>query len=543
MLIDRRRLILTGTLGLGAYAIPGFAQTAPAARTGFTHNVASGEPASDSMLFWTRFAPASGDTARVKLEVSETADFARPVAGGEVVTGAWRDWTVKVTAAGLKPATRYHYRFVGPDGSFSPVGQTRTLPVGAARQWKAAIFSCSNLPYGYFNAYDHAAAREDIDCAIHLGDYLYEHKPGVYPSAAEGVAERLAGIAPDAEMVHLADYRLRFASYRADPDLAALHAAMPMIAQWDDHESTNDSWEGGAGNHQPATEGDWGARKAASMQAYREWMPVSEAPWASYDVGDLATFFRTDMRLSGRSAQHDFADILKGQADPARALAAFRDGLWIDPAATMMGTDQEAWLAAALKRSSAERRRWQVVQSGTLVGTLASPPNARDFLKPDASAGTRAWIDGGVLAGKLGLPNNLDSWGGYPAARRRLLQSAQDAAANLLVISGDSHNAWAFDLAQDGRAVGAEFGGTSVTSAGYESALGVAPETVARALVATNRELKWCDTSRRGYMTLTLEPERATNEWWMNDTIRTRSPRAAVAHTATVLRGRNRMSA
>jgi alkaline phosphatase D len=540
MTLTRRSLLLTGSLGLGALALPGAAAAAAglADRRGFTHAVASGEPAADAMLFWTRWVPAGGDAATLVLEVSESPDFARVVAGGQAVTGPWRDWTVKVTAGGLRPGTDYHYRFVAPDGSRSPVGRTRTLPGNGARAFRAAIFSCSNLGYGWFNAYGHAAARGDLDCAIHLGDYFYEYGPNHYPEDKDVVAARVPE--PLAETVHLADYRLRYASYRADPDLQALHARLPMIAQWDDHESANDSWEGGAENHDARTQGDWTVRKAAAMQAYREWMPVGEAPWATYDVGDLATIFRTETRLAARTRQNTLAKVLAGHmGDPAAALTRFRDGAWADPAATMMGTTQERWIADAMRRSVREGRRWQVVGFGTNFGTIRTPAELAGLAAPGRY---QARLEAAVLAGKLGLPANLDAWDGYPAARRRFLADVRAAGAELVIVTGDSHNAWAFDLQQDG-AAGVEFGGHSVTSPGYESSLAVPPPALARALVGASPELRWCDTSRRGYMALTIEPERVTNEWLFVDTVRERRPAATVGHRATVRRGRRRMEA
>lgn len=529
--IDRRSLILTGSLGLGALAIPGMAWAAD--ERGFTHGVASGEPAATSVLLWTRYVGGEAGTT-LRCEVSETPDFARVVAGGAQTTGAWRDGTVKVTVGGLRAGTWYHYRFIAPDGTMSPTGRTKTLPGEGARAWRAAIFSCSNLGYGWFNAYAHAAARRDLDCSIHLGDYLYEYAPDHYPPAKDAVPGRVPE--PATELVHLADYRLRYASYRRDPDLQRLHAALPMIAQWDDHESANDSWEGGAENHDAATEGDWSARRDAAIQAYREWMPVSEEPWSSYAIGDLATLFRTETRVLARTRQPSYAALLTS-GDPARALAAFRDGAWRDPAMTMMGSEQERWLDDAIRGSVRAGTRWQVVASGTNVGRIRVPPAASGWLSPD-NARARAYVAAGIAAGQAGLPSNLDNWGGYPAARERFLKGAQASGADLIVITGDSHNAWAFDLAADGRAAGVEFGGHSVTSPGYESGIVADAGAVARAMVAFNPELKWCDTSRRGYMAMTVAAERVTNDWVFVDTIKTRTPAARVGFTASVAKGR-----
>ena len=537
--IDRRRLLATGMFGAGAFAIPGFAAAEVVmGAKGFTHSVASGEPGADTMLLWTRFVPASGDSARLEVEVSETASFDRIAASGAEITGPWRDWTAKITVSGLKPGTRYHYRFVAADGSRSPVGTTKTLPDDRTAAFRAAIFSCSNIGYGFFNAYGHAAARDDLDLAVHLGDYFYEYAPNNYPPAEAAVPGRVP--LPAGETIHLADYRLRYASYRADPDLQALHAKVPWIVQWDDHESSNDSWEGGAQNHDPKSEGDWNERRAASVQAYREWMPVSDEPWKAYDIGRLATLWRTETRLFARTRQQEIAELFRAP-DPARALSAFRDGAFADPAVTMMGTQQEAWLFHDLARSVRQGQRWQVVGFGTIMGNLSTPASAEGWAG-GASERARGYIRAGVAAAKAGLPSNLDSWGGFPKARERFLNAAQAADANLVVICGDSHNAWAFDLAQ-GSPVGVEFAGHSVTSPGYESALSVDPRTVARSLVEANPELKWCDTARRGYMAMTITPDRVSNDWLFVDTVRTRGAVAQVGHSATVLRGRRRMVA
>ncbi|MFW2850600.1 alkaline phosphatase D family protein [Sphingomonas sp. TX0543] len=537
--LSRRSLLATGTLGLGAFALPGFAaaESVMAAR-GFTHAVASGEPGPDEMLLWTRYIPVSGDSAELKVELAEAADFARVVASGAQITGPWRDWTAKITVTGLKPGRTYHYRFVAPDGSFSPVGTTRTLPDDAARSFRAAIFSCSNMGFGWFNAYGHAAARNDLDLWIHLGDYFYEYALGEYPYSTQAVAGRVPQ--PAGELIHLADYRLRYASYRADPDLQALHLRLPMLAQWDDHESANDSWEGGAENHDPVKEGDWNDRRAAAIQAYREWMPVSDEPWKAYDIGTLATLYRTESRLLARTRQREIEEFLK-TPDVTVALKNFRDRDWQDPAVTMLGSQQEAWLAHGLRTSVKAGKRWQVVGFGTVMGDLHTPADALSWLSTNAGERAQGYVNAGIAAAKLGMPNNYDSWGGYPAARRRFLESARAADANLVVITGDSHNAWAFDLAQGGNATGVEFAGHSVTSPGYENALAADPAQIARSLVAANPELKWCDTSRRGYMAMTITPDRVANDWLFVDSVRVRSAKASVGHSVVVQRGRRAM--
>ena len=281
-----RREMLGGALGVGASLLaPGRTAALPLDLRGFTHNVASGEPGPDAMLLWTRYVPAPGvDQVRLDVEVALEPSFARIVAGGSVRTGAYRDWTAKITVDGLRPGTVHHYRFVAPDGTRSPIGRTKTLPVGDAPRFGLAVFSCSNLPVGWFNAYGHAAARPDLDLWMHVGDYFYEYGPTSYHDPVSG-----RSLEPDHEVLSIADYRARYACYRSDPDLQRLHQVAPVIAMWDDHESANDSWEGGAQNHQPATEGDWNPRRSAAMQVYREWMPVSDEPWKAYLLGKLAT--------------------------------------------------------------------------------------------------------------------------------------------------------------------------------------------------------------------------------------------------------------
>ena len=536
--LDRRSLLKAGLLGSGMLAVP---LSASQPGRGFTHGVASGEPGPDRVLLWTRFQ-ADQDTP-LEFEVSDSVDFTRKIAGGSIAARAENDWCCKTLAEGLEPAQSYYFRFIAPDGSISDIGRTRTLPEGPADRFRMAVFSCANIGFGWFNAYAHAAADGNFDCVLHLGDYFYEYAPGTYPSTAETVSGR--SVWPSHELVALADYRERYAAYRQDPDLRRLHQLFPMIAVWDDHESANDSWEGGAENHQPDSEGEWSVRKAAAMKAYREWMPVSDEPWAEYEVGDLATLYRLETRLTARAKQFSLGDVLRGGSSPEEAkaaLIAFRDGDYRDPARELLGSAQQGWLAEGFSRSKAAGKTWQVLVQQVLMGNLVSSPSLAAALPKDAPDYIRQRVLAGAMAGAEGVPFSMDAWDGYPAARRRVFEAALSADANLISLAGDTHNAWAFDLDLEGTPVGVEFGGQSVTSPGFEGYLPqVPPDVLARDAVATNAQLQWMDSSRRGYMAVELTPGSATSEYRFLGSVREKGAGVVATKRMTTLAGSRKL--
>lgn len=532
--MDRRQLIALGTAGLAALSLPGAAIAMMA--QGFTHGVASGEPGSNSVLLWTRYA-AANDTM-LTAEVAETADFARVVGGGSVTAAGERDHTAKLVVSGLESGRWYYYRFVAPDGTQSITGRTRTLPEGPTSAFTLALFSCSNLPFGWFNAYAHAAARQDIDLVVHSGDYLYEYPIGDYPSLQQAVPGR--DIQPAHEMVALADYRLRYAAYRSDPDLARLHALFPMIAQWDDHEMTNDAWKGGAENHNDG-EGEWPERVAAAERAYNEWMPVANTRWRDYQVGDLATIFLPETRVTGRDKQFEIAEIVAGGGDTAAQLKQFAETTYRDPARQMLGASQEKWLFDGFAASTKSGTRWQVCAQQVVMGSLFTPPEARDWFGANMADNVRRRIDAAQMAAKAGIPFNLDAWDGYPAARSRLLAAAQRADADLVTLTGDTHNAWAFDLSEGGRPAGIEIAGQSVTSPGYEAyTRGITDAQRVSALRGSSSQLKWANTQDRGYVIVQLTRDRVGANWHSVESIRTHTPLLKGTHSMTATRGRRR---
>lgn len=533
---SRRSALKLGLLGLAGMGAPALAQ----GNKGFTHCVASGEPGPTQVLLWTRYASTA--EAQLGWELAEDADFTRIAASGETTASPANDCCARAWAKGLRPGRWYFYRFIAPDGDKSPVGRTRTLPVGKVDKFRIAVFSCSNYGFGWFNAYGHAAEAGDFDLVLHLGDYFYEYARGTYPDAGEGLAERLV---PVDEAVTLAGYRERFSTYRLDPDLQRLHQLYPVITMWDDHEVANDAWKDGAENHQPETEGPYAVRETVSEKVYREWLPVSEDYWAQYEIGKLATLFRLETRHVAREKPFDLGDLMKGKRGPAleAALVAFRDGTWRDPARTLLGAQQEAWLGQSLKQSVKAGKPWQVLAQQVIMGEFGFGTDLVSGMSKDVDPTMRARILAAARMQQSGIPYAMDMWSGYPAARERLYRSALDANANLLVLAGDSHNAWAFEHSHANERVGVEMAGQSVTSPGYEHYLGwVKPDALAKDVMAASPSLKWCDTSQRGYLALELTPKAATGEYRFLATVRQKGTALAGTRRMTVLAGQKRFT-
>ena len=517
----------------------------------FVHGVASGDPLSDRVILWTRVTPAAGALADIPVqwELASDAAFTTVVAKGQATATAARDFTVKIDASGLKPATAYHYRF-SAYAAKSPAGRTRTLPTGSVAQVRLAVFSCANYPAGYFNVYAEAARRSDLDATVHLGDYLYEYARGGYASANAEQLGRL--VQPAGEILSLADYRLRHAQYRTDPDLQALHAVAPMIAIWDDHEITNDTWANGAENHQSATEGSFAARKAAAMQAYHEWMPTRNAQpeliYRSFHFGDLVALHMLDTRAVGRDEQLDYNNYITATGIDAAGFTAAVG----NPARQLLGSTQTQWLQQQMAASSAT---WQVLGQQVLMGRMNVPaPLLLNFNNPatgvslsqysaiaakaQTAPATLTATEQAILA-QPSIPYNLDAWDGYQAARETVLGTARSLGKNLVVLSGDTHNAWANELADmNGNAVGVEFATSSVSSPGFEAYLPKEnPAMLAGAFQQLIKTLKYCDTARRGYMLLTATATECRADWVYVNTIASRKYTASTDKSLKVLAG------
>lgn len=540
--MERRRFLQLGLGGMtlavtGRVLAPPWASAEPLPGP-FGHGVASGDPLPGGAVIWTRVTPdptatpgsGLGAPTPVTWEVATDEAFAAIVASGDVVTSPASDHTVKVDVSGLDTSGDHWYRFRAL-GSTSIVGQFRTAPApdSANTGLRIGVVSCSNWEGGYYSAYRHLAARDDLDLVVHLGDYVYEYEAGRYgPGADFGRVHD-----PDVEMVTLEHYRRRHALYKTDPDLRALHQRYAFVTTIDDHEVTDNSWSAGAVNHDDS-EGDYAARRAAAMQAYFEWMPIratggADEPtriWRHLALGGLADLFVLDERTHrSEQVQGAYGDLFVTSPEVG---AADR---------TMLGAEQLDFLTDGVAASQAT---WKLIANGVMFAPLVladSPDPAVPATDPIFDAvGTGAPV---VI--------NADQWDGYRAEQQRV-GAAFGAAGGVVILTGDIHSSWAAEIPADpstyvaglgGETVAVEFVTPAVTSDSFSAAIASVgipgAEQVASALptiVSTAGPwFKYLDPDRHGFGVLDVT-DAAVQYDWFHISDRT-DPDATVSHSAS----------
>ena len=522
-------------------AITGCAQTLtnkPLSAIEFKHGVASGDPLSNALIIWTRATTSQSNfEVTAAWELASDSQFKNIIRSGREQTDKSRDFTIKIDVQELAPNTEYFYRFMGLNTQ-SPIGRAKTLPINNIEQVKMAVVSCSNYPAGYFNAYTDAAKQKDLDVVLHLGDYIYEYPMGGYATEnAEKIGRQLAAD-NSSEIITLSDYRKRYAIYRTDQGLQALHAAAPFIAIWDDHEVTNDTYKSGAENHTP-DEGDFFKRRAAAIQAYYEWLPIrppmgEQSPqiYRTFDFGNLISLHMLDTRVIARDKQlaySDYKNLETKQMDVARFASDLNN-----PSRQLLGNTQLNWLTSAITKSNA---KWQVLGQQVLMTKMWLPTeifSQSDRTKIPQVLKELVTIKKAVLANKAVtpaqlarvntlMPYNLDAWDGYPSEREALYKSVTALNKKLVVIAGDTHNAWHGTLKNaKGENVGVEFATPGVTSPGMEHYLALntaQAKQMADSLSLLINDLNYCDLLHRGYMLVTITKEQITTDWRYIDNI------------------------
>jgi len=472
----------------------------------FTLGVASGEPVSSGVVLWTRLAPeplngggvGADNPVVVAWEVADDEGFARVVQRGTVVARpAWAH-SVHVEVSGLEPARWYFYRFLAGD-EVSPVGRTRTAPVATElpQQLRLGVGSCQHFEHGYYAAHRHLNA-EDLDVMVFVGDYIYEG-----PGRGGNVRRHVGG-----EARTLADYRNRHAQYKTDPDLQRLHAAVPWLVTWDDHEVENNY----AGTRSESLDPDFRQRRAAAYRAYFEHMPVRQR--ARPTQSRIVLRSRRDWGRLARLHLLDGRQRRTPQAcpPPGRGGAALIDERCPELHArgrTMLGKPQEAWLTDGLRGAP---ERWNLIAQQTLMARARVVVDARQRV-------------------------SSDSWDGYPDARDRLLGTiADNGLSSCLVLSGDAHTAYVCDLKRnfdDDQAppLATEFCGTSISTRGRA-------QSATDAILRNNPHILFGDSAHRGYWVLDAAPERCTARLRVIDNPADRQTGVTTAATFVVDAGR-----
>lgn len=445
----------------------------------FSHGVASGDPTTDAVIIWTRVTPSDLGPVQVFWEMAKDQDFENRVAADWAEARQSGDWTLKVDVMGLEPGETYYYRFFAL-GRQSLIGRTRTIPL-EADEVALAVTSCSNMARGFFRAYRKIAERDDIFGVLHLGDYIYEYGGGTGATPERDPFPRY-------DIVSLNDYRTRYAQYRSDRDLQAVHQNHPFIAVWDDHETANNSWKDGADNHSEE-QGLWADRKAAGIRAYFEWLPIREREpgriWRQFQFGDLVDLLMLDTRLWGREQAPPFAT-------PGEVAREERQ---------LLGEDQEEWLLDNLTQSNAV---WKVLGQQVMMAhfRLGLPPS-------------EVFING-------------DQWDGYSRVRERLLNHIEtNSIEDVVVLTGDIHTSWANELTIEpvdpeiynpetsagARAV--EFVTPAISSQGLESL----PPTLVERLQSLNPHIRWVEATKNGYYQIKFSRDSCEAEFWHLDDV------------------------
>lgn len=515
---------------LGALTATGAAACSPARTTPFTasttrgtgafaHGIASGDPIDSAVILWTRITPDNPAAGPVEVfwEMDKDADFESLAASGTFTTNAARDWTVKVDANDLDSGATYFYRFRVGD-SVSPVGRTKTLPRSSVKSARFAVVSCANWEHGFFNVYDHIARQDHFDALLHLGDYYYEYGAGTYATGSDIEINRRH--VPEHEIVSLADYRLRHGQYRSDPGLQGVTAKMPLIAIWDDHETSNDSWKGGAENHDES-EGEWEDRRQAALRAYYEWMPIREPRagrvqediFRSYDWGDLLTLVTVETRLTARAEPLIIEDYF-GEIDAAGNADKFIADVLRDPSREMFGKTQEDFVVDALKTSKETGTAWRVMANQVIMGRLLTT-DMEPYIDEDAlQVIEKDWagVRESMALSKYNLPIYPDSWDGYPVARENFYQRLiKEGVQDVVVLTGDAHEFWLNDLTSEtGEKVGVECVTSSVSSKTLTAYLGDATADYSLLLTQSNPDARYYNALHNGYIDFSLSRRHGT---------------------------------
>jgi alkaline phosphatase D len=444
----------------------------------FSLGVASGDPAPDGMVLWTRLAPRpleggglGSDIYEVTWDIADDEHFKQIVQSGTEAATPQLGHSIHVEVAGLKPDRWYWYRFRCGDAE-SPVGRTRTMPAvdSLPERLRFSFVSCQNYEQGYFTGYKHMM-EEQLDLVLHLGDYIYEY----------GGKDKQVRRHTEGEIKSLVDYRNRYAQYRTDEHLQGAHAMFPWLVVWDDHEVDN-NYCNGVSEEKDVGEAEFLIRRADAYQAFYEHMPLRRS---SMPHGPDLQLYRSV--AFGRLANFQMLDTRQYRSDQPNGdgKKPLTDGVF-DPKTTVLGDAQERWLMSSLLGSPSQ---WNVLGQQIMMARV------------DRVVGENAGFE-------------MDQWAGYDVPRKRLLSFlASRRVSNPVVLTGDIHSNWVNDLKvdfnyPDAPTVATEFVGTSISSSGN----GAREPKGTREMMSENPFVKF-HNAERGYVRCEVTPKSWTSDY------------------------------
>ena len=478
----------------------------------FDYGVASGDPTNSNVILWTKVTTMFNSDIKIKWQISSTRDFKNILTSGTALSRSSNDFTVKVDVEVPNNfrGKKIFYRFFF-NNTFSDIGITNTLPPNNPNQYNIAFCSCSNHPAGYFNAYKEMAKNDDIDLVLHLGDYIYEYDKNGY--ATEDSVRFNRVVDPKHEILSLNDYRRRHAQYKSDLDLQLLHKSKPMIAIWDDHEFTNDSWKYGAENHQ-SDEGFFQTRKANAIKAYLEWMPIRENKsklkiWRKFEVGNLFQLLMLDTRSIYRDKQLNLEDYFDGNKINK---SKYKRDLLVDR--KLIGLEQILWI----KNNLNKKFKWSIIGQQVLMAQVYLPTIFSDMNKkmlPD-------YLHKYLKIGGENIPYNTDAWDGYPKERERLFKELKQANS-VLVLTGDTHNSWVNNLYDEkDHFIGVEIGTPAISSPNTIDTFGSLTNDIEEGFIKENKNVKWTDGKHKGYTLLRLTKDKSEISFVFVNTVKSK---------------------
>jgi len=358
MTLSRRQLLGATAATGAAIAIP----TLPAAasirrdRPALTSGIASGDVTANSAVVWSR----ADRRSRLVVELTSNGRFDHAIRLRGPITGPDQDFTAQLPLRGLRPGQRYDYR-VGFEDSYGRVGETakgsfstpgRNRPVSFVWTGDTAGQGYGiNPDLGGMVAYK-AMHQTRPDFFLHSGDNIYADGPiEASVNVPDGtvwknvVTEEVSKVAET-----LAEYRGRYKYNLLDHNVRDLYADVPIVSQWDDHETVNNWYPGEILVDDRYTEKRVDVLASRARQAFLEYLPMTHSAgrdriYRKVSYGPLLDVFCLDMRT------------YRG-ANPAPGVAG--------PVA-MLGAEQAAWLVREVAKSKAT---WKVIASDMPLGIL-----------------------------------------------------------------------------------------------------------------------------------------------------------------------------